>query len=89
VRDKAVVEVYHAGKLLQALDGGGARELGDGFDLGREGNGAVAGDTVAQKVDGLDAELALVQVEEEAMVGQAGEQGTKVSLVVPLAGAGY
>ncbi len=86
-----MVEIHHARELLQALDGGGARELPDGLHLARQRNDSLGVDIVPEEVEAGEAKLALlalVGVEYQAVLGEAIEQCTEVAEMLSPVAAG-
>ena len=65
---EAVVEIHHAHELLETLDRRGPGEPPDGSYFGGQWRYALFGDAMAKEIYLLPAELALGQVDDEALL---------------------
>jgi hypothetical protein len=76
------VEIHHTQKSLQSFAVCWFRKIQNDLDIVPEGGDAGGGDAVAQEIQLVDGEHALLQVEGQAVGSEDGEQGAEVGLVL-------
>ncbi len=84
-----MVEIYHAYELLETLESDRLLELSDGLHLVGQGGSTVLSDAVSKEVYFGTAELALGDIDYEAIITKALKQVSQVGFVLCCISAGH
>ena len=76
--DETIVKSHHPDEPLELADCAGAREGCHSFHLRGEGDHALRGDLVPEKVKGVPSELTLRRIDNQPMTTEPHEEGPEV-----------